>query len=96
MKLIKIKYFAILAVTTAVVATGCKKAEFAINTNPDAVTASTVDYKSVLPAAQSYTASVTANQWRFLQHWMGFWARSGSYQSEDQIETYDFTNDFQS
>ena len=49
MKLFKIKYFAILAFTTAVVATGCKKAEFAINTNPDDVTASTVDYKSVLP-----------------------------------------------
>ena len=43
MKLFKIKYFAILAFTTAVVATGCKKAEFAINTNPDDVTASTVD-----------------------------------------------------
>ncbi|HOV45044.1 MAG: SusD/RagB family nutrient-binding outer membrane lipoprotein [Chitinophagaceae bacterium] len=95
MKLFKIKYFAILAFTTAVVATGCKKAEFAINTNPDDVTASTVDYKSVLPAAQSYTATITANRWRFLQHWMGYWARSGSYQSEDQIETYEFTNDFQ-
>lgn len=72
-----------------------QKAEFAINTNPDDVTASTVDYKSVLPAAQSYTATITANRWRFLQHWMGYWARSGSYQSEDQIETYEFTNDFQ-
>lgn len=96
MKLIKIKSIAILAFITAVVATGCKKADFAVNTNPDAVTASTVDYKSVLPAAQAYTASITANQWRFLQSWLGFWSRSGNYQSEDQIETYEFTNDFQS
>ncbi len=96
MKTIKIRNLALLAISTILVATSCKKSDFAINTNPDDVTASTVDYISVLPAAQSYTASITASQWRFLQHWMGYWARSGSYQSEQTTESYQFTNDYQS
>lgn len=72
----------------------CKKDNFAINTNPDDVTASTVDYKSVLPAAISTTANIQAQRWAFLQKYMGYWARSGSFQDDTQEESYNFTNNF--
>lgn len=94
MKLIKFKNIFVFTALIAIGSAGCKKSDFAINTNPDAVTASTVDYKSVLPAAISTTANIQANQWTFLQKWMGFWARSGSYQDITDEETYTFTNDF--
>ena len=74
--------------------TACKKDNFAINTNPDDVTSSTVDYKSVLPAAISTTASIQSQRWAFLQKYMGYWARSGSFQDDTQEESYNFTNNF--
>ncbi len=86
---------ALLFTSLLVISTiGCKKEKFAINTNPNAVTASTVDFKSVLPATISATANLQANSWTVLQKWMGFWARSGSYQDITDEETYSFTNDF--
>ncbi len=94
MRLIKIKNAVLFTALATIVATGCKKEDFAINTNPDDVTASTVDFKSVLPASLSATATIQANQWAFLQRWLGFWARSGSYQDATDEESYDFTNDF--
>ncbi len=94
MRLLKIKNAVLFTALATVVATGCKKEDFAINTNPDDVTASTVDFKAVLPASLSTTASIQANQWAFLQRWLGYWARSGSYQDATDEESYDFTNDF--
>ena len=94
MRFIKIKNALLFTSLAAVVAMGCKKEDFAVNTNPDDVTASTVDFKAVLPASISATATIQANQWAFLQRWLGYWARSGSYQDATDEESYDFTNDF--
>lgn len=94
MKILKIKNALVITALLAATVVSCKKDDFAINTNPSAVTASTVDYKSVLPAALSSTANIQATNWTVLQKWLGFWARSGSYQSIGEEETYSFTNDF--
>jgi hypothetical protein len=94
MRFIKIKNAFLLSALLAVVTVGCKKEDFAVNTNPDDVTASTVDYRAVLPASLAATATIQATNFTFLQKWLGYWARSGSYQDITDEETYSFTNDF--
>ena len=96
MRIINLKN-AILAISVlSIVFVSCKKSEFAINTNPNAVTASTVDFRTVLPASLSASATIQATSWTVLQKWLGFWARSGSFQSIGDEETYTFTNNFNS
>ena len=95
MKISIIQKTLLLGSFVAIVATGCKKDDFAINTEPDSITASTVDFKTVLPASLASTATIESTNFTFLQKWMGFWARSGSYQDITDEETYTFTNDFQ-
>lgn len=73
----------------------CKKEKFNINSNPDDVTDVSVTPSVLLPGAQQATSAIIASDWVWLQFWMGYWARSGSYQSITTIETYKFTNDFQ-
>lgn len=82
-------------IATLVFAAGCKKEKFDINSNPDSVTDVSVTPTVLLPGAQQFTSSAIAGDWAFLQMWMGYWARSGSYQSITDIETYKFTNNFQ-
>lgn len=73
----------------------CKKDKFDINQNPDDVTDVSVTPSVLLPGAQQTTSAIVAADFVHLQMWMGYWARSGSYQSLTDIETYQFTNDFQ-
>src|SRR5690606_1318908 len=73
----------------------CKKDKFDINANPDDVTDVFVTPTVLLPGALQTTSAIVATDWDFLQMWMGYWARSGSYQSLTEIETYRFTNNFQ-
>ncbi|HEY0731108.1 MAG TPA: SusD/RagB family nutrient-binding outer membrane lipoprotein [Chitinophagaceae bacterium] len=76
-------------------ATGCKKDKFNINENQDDITESSVTTSALLPAALQATSDIVSTNWTFMQMWMGYWARSGSYQSQTDIETYRFTNNFQ-
>lgn len=94
MKLKNIIYATTLA-AVVLSAGSCKKSKFDINANPDAVTDVSVTPSVLLPAAQQTTSAIIAADWLFLQMWMGYWARSGSYQSLTEIETYQFTNNFQ-
>ncbi|RZJ87917.1 MAG: SusD/RagB family nutrient-binding outer membrane lipoprotein [Chryseobacterium sp.] len=94
MSIFNIKNSLIVAATLAVTASGCKKSDFAINDNPNSITESTVDYRTVLPASQTLTASIIAADWKFAQNYMGFWARSGSFQDITDEESYNFENDF--
>ena len=94
MRITNYKYTVLITTLLALSVAGCKKDQFAINTNPNAVTASTVDFQSVLPATISASANLQATSWTVLQKWMGYWARSGSFQSITDEETYSFTNNF--
>ena len=83
-----------LLLILAVVVNACKKSDFLINTQPDSITASTVDYKTVLPASLVVSGNLEAASFTTYQRWLGFWARSGSFQDDPQEETYQFANDF--
>lgn len=89
------KIFFIVAMTAVILSTGsCKKEKFEINSNPDDVTDASVTPSVLLPGALQATSSIVdCNFWR-LSWWMGHQARSGSYQSLNEEETYAFTNDF--
>lgn len=73
----------------------CKKSYFDVNRNPNDPTDSTVSFDVVLPAALSSTANVVGTQWGFLQNWMSYWARSGSYSANSIEESYSITTLFQ-
>lgn len=89
-----IKNLVFLVTTVAVTGISCKKETFN-NTNPDSVTAVTVDYRTVLPPSMTSTATIIdGGSFKFLQNWMGYWARSGSYQDVTDEESYVFDNDF--
>lgn len=87
----------ILSATLAVLllaAAGCKKNKFDINSNPNDVTDVSVTPSVLLPGALQSTSSTIASEWWFIGWWTGTGARSGSYQSFNEEETYAFTNDF--
>jgi hypothetical protein len=73
---------------------GCSKEKFSINSNPDDVTEASVTPSVILPAAQQQTATHIAADYWWLSWWMGHGARSGSYQSLNQEETYKFTQGY--
>jgi Starch-binding associating with outer membrane len=94
MKIIKLRNIFALVIVVALSILSCKKSDFAINTDTTNTTSATLDYTTVLPASFVATSQIQATQWKFLQSWLGYWARSGTYQSVDDEETYSFTNNF--
>lgn len=88
------KSFVVVSAFLLTTVEGCKKSDFAINDNPYELTETTIDFKTVLPAALSATANSVATDWTVFQKWMGYWARSGSFQNIADEESYNFTNDF--
>lgn len=95
MRLRKIFYIGATAITLIAGVTGCKKDSFNINQNPNQPTDSTIAYNVILPAALNNTARIVANNWGWLQNWMGYWARSGTYAPNATEESYDVTSGFQ-
>ena len=93
MKYNKIIYIALAA--SLLGAGGCSREKFNINSNPDDVTDVSVTPSVLLPAAQQATATHIAADYWWLTWWMGHGARSGSYQTLNEEETYKFTNNFQ-
>lgn len=89
------RHIYVSAFAALVFAAGCRKEKFDINANPDDVTDVSVTPSVLLPGAQQTTSAIIAADWTFLNMWMGYWARSGSYQSLTEIETYKFANDFE-
>ena len=76
-------------------AAGCGKDHFNINKNPNRPTDSTVTYDVILSAALHGTGDAVAGNWGWLQNWMGYWARSGTYAPNLTEETYAITTVFQ-
>jgi len=95
MKMKKISKLLVLAIVLMVGIISCKKDSFNINQNPNQATDSTIVYNLILPAAQNNTARVVARNWGWLQNWLGYWARSGTYAPSVQEETYNLTASFQ-
>ncbi len=95
MKLNKIFYSLIFLVILGSGIISCKKSTFDINKDPNQPTDSTVTYNLILPAAMQTTSAIVANSWGWLQNWLGFWARSGTYAPNVTEETYTITTNFQ-
>lgn len=94
MKLKHLIYAVPLALAMIGAGTGCKKADFNINKNPNDATDSTVSYDVILPAALHTTGASVGTSYGFLQNWMGYWARSGTYAPNVIEETYQITTTF--
>ncbi len=85
----KILSILVLAVVTIVSVTSCGKNDFNVNQNPNSPTDSTVSYNVILPAALNNTARIVSRQWGFtLQSWLGYWARSGTFAPNVDLESY--------
>lgn len=69
----------------------CKKETFNINKNPNNATDSTIVYNLILPSAQNNTGRLVARNWGWLQDYLSFWARSGTFAPVAQEETYQLT-----
>jgi hypothetical protein len=93
MKSINIKKIGVIIAFGAISLTGCKT-DFDINSSEENLSAASLNYRDVLPSAMTTSAKIVAADWKFLQNWMGYWARSGSYQNSTEEETYTFTNSF--
>jgi hypothetical protein len=94
MSIKKILYSAFIVGFTIAVISGCKKSVFDINKNPNQATDSTVSYDVILAAAQHSSGALVGTTWGFLQNWMGYWARSGTYAPNVIEETYQITTTF--
>lgn len=92
MKYNKIIYTVLIA--GLVGAGGCSKEKFSINATTDDVAEASVTPNLILPAAQQQTAQHIAADYWWLSWWMGHGARSGSYQSLNEEETYKFTQSY--
>ncbi len=91
----KLKVFIYSTISAALLfSAGCSKQKFDINKNPNDVTDASVTPSVLLPGAQQGIATNLASEYWFLGWWMGHGARSGSYQTFNEEETYKFTNDF--
>lgn len=63
-----------------------------VNENPNAVTDKNITPELIFPQAQTALASRQASRFVFLNNWMGYWARSGSFIPEQEETTYMFIN----
>jgi hypothetical protein len=91
-KFLIVSYLVLILMATI---TSCKKDAFNINENPNTPTDATISYNVILPGALSQTGRIMANSWGWLQNWMGFWARSGTYAPNSIEESYQITTGFQ-
>src|SRR5690606_25207003 len=83
--------FVVLLFVTA----GCKKSFFDINENPNTPTEEAMKPNLLLPSILHSTAKKMAIDYDFSAHWMGYWARSGTYGPSNPLENYDITTSYQ-
>lgn len=86
--------YSFLALTTIAFA-GCKKDFFDINQNQNLPTEESMTPQLILPSILNSTAKKMATSYDFAAHWMGYWARSGSYGPSNPLENYDITTSYE-
>ncbi len=87
----KLKYISVIAVVFMLALASCKKDSFNINKNPNNATDSTIVYNLILPSAENSTGRLVARNWGWLQDYLSYWARSGTFAPVAQEETYNLT-----
>jgi len=76
-------------------ATACDDDFFDINKNPNSPTVESITPQLIMPRALHATASRMATSYDFSAHWMGYWARSGTYGPSTEQESYNITTGYQ-
>jgi len=82
-------------ITLLIISTGCKKSFFDINENPNSPTENVIQPNLLLPSILNSTAKKMATNYDFAAHWMGYWARSGTYGQSNPLENYDITTSYE-
>ncbi len=90
----KIIYIILSLVTFGL--TACKDDFFDINKNPNLPTEESITPQLILPRTLHATASRMAVNYDYSAHWMGYWARSGTYGPNNEQESYNITTGYQS
>lgn len=85
----------LLFTLTLVTLAGCKESFFDINENPNNPTSDAVVPRLFLPMVLNATAKKMAIDYRTQAHWMGYWARGGSFGPSNPLESYDITTSFE-
>ncbi|MFC0606419.1 SusD/RagB family nutrient-binding outer membrane lipoprotein, partial [Rufibacter quisquiliarum] len=75
MKKVIYSVFTLLVLSAA----GCSDDFFDINKNPNSPTTESVSPQLILPRVQHAVGARMAVSYDFAAHWMGYWARSGTY-----------------
>jgi len=75
--------------------TACGDDFFDINKNPNSPTEESITPQLIMPRALHATASRMATSYDYSAHWMGYWARSGTYGPNAEQETYNITTAYQ-
>ncbi|GGC21096.1 hypothetical protein GCM10011386_11280 [Parapedobacter defluvii] len=76
-------------------AAGCSDSFFDINDNPNSPTDEAMQPNLLLPSVLNATATKMATSYDYAAHWMGYWARSGSYGPSNPLENYDLTTTYE-
>lgn len=91
MKNLKYSFLVLLVFLAA----GCKDSFFDINDNPNNPTDESMQPNLLLPSVLNATADKMATSYDYAAHWMGYWARSGTYGPSNPLENYDLTTSYQ-
>lgn len=83
--------FGLLLIVTA----GCKKDFFDINQNPNSPSEESINSQLILPRVLQASAAKMATSYDYAAHWMGYWARSGTYGPSAEQESYNITTSYQ-
>jgi len=81
-------------VLTATFGSGCKKAWFDINKDPNNAVESNISPDLVTPQALLNTANRTGVSFGYLGHWLGYWAPGANYAPGVEEQSYNITTNF--
>lgn len=91
----KIKYLLILLAVIVIGVTQTSCSNFLdVNTNPNSVTESNVTANLIFPQCCKSIGDRAASRFIFLNNWMGYWSRSGTFTVETEEASYDLSTSF--
>lgn len=90
----KIKNIVLLSLLAVVLATTSCSDFLNINTDPNRVTGDNVTPNLIFTQAENAVGRRAALRFVFLNNWMGYWSRSGTFIVEQEETTYKATNTF--
>lgn len=89
------KYIYSFLTLLLIVSAGCKKDFFDINDDPNNPIEENMTPQLILPNVLNAAATKMATSYDYTAHWMGYWARSGSYGPSNPLENYNLTTTYE-